>query len=138
MRKNISQIDDLKKICEQLTHSFCFPQIVLLVGDLGVGKTQTVKFMLEALGCKKEEVSSPAYSLIHLYQHKDLNIAHVDLYRLDQGGDIESTGFWDIFTSCQIVFIEWADKMQDPLPDWNQLTLRFSFEDKDKRFLEVS
>lgn len=87
--------------------------IVLLCGPMGVGKTQFIRFCAKALGC--EQVCSPSFSIINFYESLDQkNIAHVDLYRLENDDDLESSGFWDLFLQPQgIVFIEWADRLED-------------------------
>ena len=133
--KNVSEIKDLKNLSETLVKSFKQPQIVLLKGDLGSGKTQMVRFMCLALGVSSNEIQSPSFSFINQYKtnkENDLPVYHVDLFRLKEEGSLEQKGFWDIFNEpCKVVFIEWSDSLKEPLPEWP--TLSFTFEVLDKK-----
>lgn len=129
--KNISNISNLKILSHQFIKKFQNPQLVLLQGVLGSGKSQIVRFMCEALGC--QDVHSPAFTLINTYKK---GITHIDLYRLKNREDLESTGFWDVFTYSHLVFIEWADLLEEDLPPWPTLFLNFEFSSDGQRFLK--
>lgn len=129
--KNISHINNLKDLAHQFIKKFKTPQLVLLQGTLGSGKSQMVKFMCEALGCS--EAHSPAFTLINTYGK---GISHIDLYRLEGREDLESTGFWDVFAHSHLVFIEWADLLEESLPSWPTLSLVFEFSPEGQRFLK--
>jgi tRNA threonylcarbamoyladenosine biosynthesis protein TsaE len=89
--------------------------LILMSGTLGSGKTLWVRSVVEALGGKW--VSSPSFAVIQHYQTKAGPVDHVDLYRLKNDQDIESTGFWDLFQNpAAIVFIEWAERI--PSEHW--------------------
>ncbi len=110
--------------------------LVLLSGDLGVGKTFFVQTVIQLLG--EEKVLSPTFSLINNYQTKSFEkIYHVDLYRLKDDEDLESTGFWDLFNDKKaLVFIEWADRLKiSQLPlDWKKIQIHIQQkEDRDSR-----
>ena len=97
---------------------------VLLSGNLGVGKTFFVQTVIRLLG--GEKVFSPTYSLINNYQTKSFEkVYHVDLYRLKDDEDLESTGFWDLFNDKALVFIEWADRLNlSRLPlEWKKIQI---------------
>lgn len=90
------------------------PCVVLLDGDLGAGKTQTVRFFLEALGLKG--AASPTFAIHHEYPSKAGPIDHVDLYRVKSDADLEATGFWDLFSRDDgFVFIEWASRLPEDI-----------------------
>ena len=138
---DITDIKKLKQLSLHLADLLAPAHIVLLEGPLGAGKTQMIRFMVEALGVKEQGISSPAFSLINVYKNsKDRDIYHLDLFRLNTPEELESTGFWDIFSSPSIVFIEWADKLQKKeLPfDWKKLSLKFQFTDKNQRLLSYA
>lgn len=110
--KQVSSKDELKGIYQQLVSNFKDRTLVLLMGEVGVGKTTSVQLFSDILGCK--EVASPSFAIHHRYETSDdKNIDHLDLYRLKDDDDLESTGFWDLFMQKQsIIMIEWADRLE--------------------------
>ena len=100
--------------------------LVLLEGPMGVGKTQWVNFLLQELGV--DEVCSPTFAIHNMYQLSDgSSVDHLDLYRLRDDEDLESTGFWDLFSRPRgLVLIEWGDMLDsDFLPmQWKRLRLK--------------
>lgn len=93
------------------------PQWILLVGDLGAGKTTFAKGLIGGLGSAPEdEVSSPTFSLIHEYDGPP-KVYHIDLYRLDRVPELETLGLDDIWDEPAVVLIEWGEKFADQFPD---------------------
>lgn len=91
--------------------------LVLLEGPVGAGKTELVRSVSLALGAEAEDIASPSYGILHSYQtaksERISQVEHVDLYRLEDEEDLESTGFWDLFSAKDsVVFIEWADRLE--------------------------
>ena len=92
------------------------PQIVLLAGDLGAGKTTLAKGFISGLGaCPPEDVLSPTFSLVHEYEG-DPKVYHIDLYRLDRLPEFETLGLDDLWDEDAIVLIEWGEKFSGQLP----------------------
>ena len=92
------------------------PQWILLVGDLGAGKTTLTKGLIAGLGsASADEVLSPTFSLIHEYKGPP-KVYHIDLYRLDRVPELETLGLDDIWDEPAIVLIEWGEKFVDQLP----------------------
>ena len=129
--ENINRLNRLETLAHHLVKKFKTPQLVLLQGVLGSGKSQMVRFMCEALNCP--DAHSPAFTLINTYKG---GITHIDLYRLKGREDLESTGFWDVFVHSSLVFIEWADLLEEDLPSWPTLFLNFEFSSEGQRFLK--
>ena len=92
--------------------------VVLLIGNLGAGKTTLAKGIVEAWdAATAEEVSSPTFTLIHQYgAADDAPVYHVDLYRLDEAREVENLGLEDLFASGALVLLEWAERFPDLLP----------------------
>ncbi len=114
MKKEMT-LEELKQWIPQLVKDFSDKQLILLSGSLGAGKTAFTKAVLEFLGCA--EASSPTYSLIHEYDVPRLtNCFHVDLYRIEDEDDLQSSGFWEIFTNPSgLIFVEWSDRVATEL-----------------------
>jgi tRNA threonylcarbamoyladenosine biosynthesis protein TsaE len=92
------------------------PGVMLLIGELGAGKTTLAKGVASALGAAApEDVSSPTFPLIHEYGEPPL-VYHIDLYRLDTLEETASLGLGDIFARPALVLLEWAERFPSLLP----------------------
>ena len=112
------------------------PQIVLLIGDLGAGKTTLAKGLISGLGtCQPEDVLSPTFSLVHEYEG-DPKVYHIDLYRLDRVPEFETLGLDDLWDEHAIVLIEWGEKFSDQLPG-PRMEIRISDGGDDNREISV-
>ncbi len=99
--KNIDE-KDLKNLVENLVKCLKGNEIFLLIGDLGAGKTTFVKHLVSFIDEElKNEVNSPTFVVMNVYESKNLNIYHIDLYRVK---DFDLT---DIIGNG-LIFIEWA------------------------------
>ena len=137
--KNIKNLKELKNNCVKLAKELAIPQLILLKGPLAVGKSQMIRYMVEALGFPKEQICSPTFSLINVYKKPNKEfIYHVDLFRLKNETELETTAFWDIFYLETMVFIEWPELIKEKLPPlWNKLYIELSFSnDQESRILK--
>lgn len=90
--------------------------IVLLIGNLGAGKTTLAKGIVEGLGAAStDDVSSPTFTLIHEYGG-DHPVYHVDLYRLETPAEVATLGLDEIFDREAVVLIEWGERFPDLMP----------------------
>jgi len=93
-------------------------EVVLLKGELGAGKTLFTKGVAEALGFDSEEVTSPSFTLVNIYEGR-LKIYHIDLYRLNAGATAGYAVDLDELLTDEraVIIIEWADRLDNfPLP----------------------
>ena len=87
------------------------PKLVLLRGELGAGKTTLVKGIAEAFhAAAQEDVTSPTFTLVHEYRGPQVNLYHVDLYRIDTARELETLGLDDLAADDAILLVEWGDK----------------------------
>ena len=124
---DVSHLGALKEYASSLSSRLKERQILLLEGPVGAGKTQLTYFLVEALG--GGEVSSPSFAIHNCYPLNKFDIDHVDLYRLRDDEDIESTGFWDLFEKEKgLIIIEWPSKINraDIPTYWDQKCIKFS------------
>jgi tRNA threonylcarbamoyladenosine biosynthesis protein TsaE len=92
------------------------PGAVLLIGDLGAGKTTLAKGIVGGLNATPaDDVSSPTFTLIHQYGDAAL-VYHIDLYRLDEQRQVENLGLDDLFSSGSVILLEWAERFPRLLP----------------------
>jgi tRNA threonylcarbamoyladenosine biosynthesis protein TsaE len=92
------------------------PGAVLLIGNLGTGKTTLAKGIVGGLNATPpDEVSSPTFTLIHQYGDA-APVYHIDLYRLDEQPEVENLGLDDLFNSGSVVLLEWAERFPALLP----------------------
>lgn len=92
------------------------PGAVLLIGDLGAGKTTLAKGIVEGLDAgPASEVSSPTFALIHQYGDGK-PVYHIDLYRLDDERQVERLGLDELFAGGSVVLMEWAERFPALLP----------------------
>jgi len=104
--------DDTARVAASLAATLGPGSVVLLYGDLGVGKTAFVRGMAPALGIDPDAISSPTFALVQPYAGSRGTLLHVDLYRLE-GAEVDDLGL-DDFACGAVMVVEWADRMPRP------------------------
>jgi tRNA threonylcarbamoyladenosine biosynthesis protein TsaE len=110
--------------------------VVGLTGDLGAGKTRLVQGAAAALGVE-DQVVSPTFMLVREYEGVDVDVHHVDAYRLSGPAELEDVGLDEVLAPDAVVFVEWADQVAAVLPD-NWLELRLEVGGGDERRIAVA
>jgi tRNA threonylcarbamoyladenosine biosynthesis protein TsaE len=91
------------------------PVLVLLLGDLGAGKTTLTKGIVAGLGAAtEEEVTSPTFTMIHEYgpaRDGGARVYHVDLYRVETARELETLGLEDLLAERAVVIVEWGERL---------------------------
>ena len=91
-------------------------QIYTLTGDLGVGKTVVTQGVAAGLGIT-EPVNSPTFTIIQEYEDGRLPFYHFDVYRIGDLEEMEEIGYDDYFFGKGICLIEWAELIEEILPE---------------------
>ncbi|HJQ79471.1 MAG TPA: tRNA (adenosine(37)-N6)-threonylcarbamoyltransferase complex ATPase subunit type 1 TsaE [Lacipirellulaceae bacterium] len=91
--------------------------VVALVGTLGAGKTRLVQAVATALGVAPGNVTSPTFVLVNEYTGGRVPVYHFDTYRLKNEHEFLDLGPDEYFNSNGLVFVEWADRVTEFLPD---------------------
>lgn len=114
-----------------------FPNMVIcLQGDLGSGKTVFTKGFASSLGID-EVVTSPTFNIIKEYTTGEMDLYHMDVYRLD--GKVDDLGIEDYFSKNGIVIIEWSDMIKDYLPEERlDIKIKISEESEDTRIILIT
>jgi tRNA threonylcarbamoyladenosine biosynthesis protein TsaE len=96
---------------EIMTELLLAPKLVVLRGELGMGKTTLVRGMAAALGADADQVTSPTFTLVHEYKGRKTRLIHLDLYRLETEDELETVGLWEMADAPDVlVMVEWGDK----------------------------
>ncbi|MCR5607462.1 MAG: tRNA (adenosine(37)-N6)-threonylcarbamoyltransferase complex ATPase subunit type 1 TsaE [Lachnospiraceae bacterium] len=90
--------------------------VYCLIGDLGVGKTVFTQGFAKGLGID-EPVSSPTFTIIQEYYQGRLPLYHFDVYRIEDVTEMYELGYEDYFYGDGVCFIEWANLIEEVLPD---------------------
>ncbi len=90
-------------------------RLVLLQGDLGAGKTTLVKGIAEELDAAEEmEVTSPTFTLVHEYHGPQVNIYHIDLYRIEKRRELDTLGIHELLAEDgNLLLVEWGEKFPE-------------------------
>lgn len=108
--------------------------VLVLDGDLGAGKTTFTKGLAKGLAIP-DIIKSPTFTIIHEHHDGRLPLYHMDAYRLENGGG-EDLGLEEYFDSDGVSVVEWAEFVEDELPD-DFLAIHFKrTADENKRILE--
>ena len=108
--------------------------IICLIGELGSGKTIFTKGFASGLGIE-ENITSPTFNIIKEYTSGEMNLYHMDVYRLE--GDTSELGLEDYLNKDGVVIIEWADMIASELPE-ERLEIKFKITGEEKRSLTIT
>ena len=92
-------------------------EIFTLNGDLGTGKTVFTQGFAKGLGIN-EPVSSPTFTIIQEYEEGRLPFYHFDVYRIGDPEEMDELGYEDYFFGEGVCLIEWADLIEELIPDY--------------------
>jgi tRNA threonylcarbamoyladenosine biosynthesis protein TsaE len=108
---------------------------LLLIGNLGAGKTTLAKGIVKGLGAAApDEVSSPTFTIIHEY---GANVYHIDLYRLQRPQELATLGLEEIFDRDAIVLVEWGERFLEAMPR-DRIEIRISSIEENDRIIAVT
>ena len=119
IKYNLEDVDDVaRKLIKSVTS-----KVLLINGEMGVGKTTLIKAVVKALG-SKDEVSSPTFSLVNEYENGTDYIYHFDLYRVKTIEELFDFGIEEYLHSDSWCLIEWPELVKDYLnSDYNEINL---------------
>ena len=140
-RINISEEIKTKSIAEIFSNNIKVGDTIFLRGELGVGKTTFIRYLINFLQRQNNqsitEISSPTFNLVHEYQLGSLVIKHYDLYRINDEKELANIGIYED-NPDEITLIGWPEKMKKYKTN-NILDLNFEYGDEyKKRFLTIS
>ena len=128
----IKSLDHLKLISNKIADRLSEKDCILLIGEIGVGKTTFTRNLINYLqkreGISETEVLSPTFNLLYEYDIKNFKVMHYDLYRIKNKKELDQLGiFKEDLNSIKI--IEWPELVETNLG--NRLELRLNYSNKE-------
>ena len=138
---DISKLETTKKFADILSNNIFKGDIILFYGEVGVGKTTFIKFLINSLLKKDKkdisEITSPTFSLMNQYKLNKYDIHHYDLYRLNNEKDILSLNIFEDYFN-KVILIEWPEILGKLKPR-NTIDINFEYgENFNSRYLTIS
>lgn len=132
----LNNISELSVVAKELIKNFANNTVIAFYGSMGVGKTTLIKEICYQLGVK-DMVNSPSFAIINEYETSlGVPIYHFDFYRLKNIDEAYNIGVVDYLYSGNLCFLEWAEKIENILPD-DILKINIEVVDK-KRIINIS
>ena len=137
---NISEEKDTKSVAEKFSKLIKKGDFILLSGNLGVGKTTFVKYIINSIQKtnkqKISEVTSPTFNIINEYQIKKILIKHYDLYRIKNKTELNNLGIQENLND-QITLVEWPQVVKK-IKIKNSINLIFEYKKNyTERYLSI-
>ena len=132
-------VDDTRSIAGALAGVARRGDLIVLAGDMGVGKTAFAQGFGRALGVT-EPITSPTFTLVHSYPCGKLTLHHADLYRLDRMAEVTDLALLELAEFGGIVLVEWGDVARAAFGEHLEVRLEIDPDDDDLdlRCLEIS
>ena len=109
-------IDETRAFARDFAKHLHAPVTVALHGDLGVGKSEIARTIIQTLCGQDTVVPSPTFTLVQTYVVGDKKISHFDLYRIGDPAELVEIGL-DYAIQNDITLIEWPDIAEHMLPE---------------------
>ena len=111
--------------------------VVALIGELGSGKTCFTGGLASGLGVGENYIiTSPTFTLVNEYPGR-CTLYHLDVYRLNDSGQLHDLGYDEFLAEGGVVVIEWADKITSAVPE-NAIKVHFKYLDERRRNITIS
>ena len=111
----LKSIKDTQNFSKNISKMISAGDIIFLYGEIGVGKTTFVRFVINYLenknGIKNSEVLSPTFNIVYDYDVGNIKILHYDLFRLKNYKDISQLGMFETSQDC-IKIVEWPELIE--------------------------
>jgi len=126
---DLSSLKDTKKLSEKISKIIKVDDIIFLYGEIGVGKTTFVRFLINQLEVvnkiNKSDILSPTFNIVYDYEIKKIKILHFDLYRLKKYKDILELGMFEK-SENNITIVEWPELIEPKPQDRIDIFFEYS------------
>ncbi len=128
--------EETVRLGERLARKLPARAVILLIGNLGAGKTTLAKGIVSGLGAASaDEVASPTFTLIHEYGNG--RVYHIDLYRMEDAREVATLGLEDVFDREAVVLVEWGERFPHLMPP-ERMEIRIETGENDEREFAVT
>jgi tRNA threonylcarbamoyladenosine biosynthesis protein TsaE len=132
IRLHTASVEETRRVAGRLAEVLTAGDLILLVGDLGAGKTAFVQGLAAALDVQ-EPVTSPTFTLAHRYQGNGLRVHHLDVYRLESPDEAIDLGLAELLDDEAVTVVEWGDRLRPALPaELLEISFHFGEGDDDR------
>lgn len=108
--------EETQAVAKKLAAQLSAGDVLAMIGNLASGKTTFTQGLTSHYEVT-EYALSPTFTYINEYHGKELDIIHIDAYRLNTGEELISMGIWEYYESNSIIIIEWADIVASAIPE---------------------
>ena len=126
---HLKSLEDTQNFSENISKKISAGDIIFLYGEIGVGKTTFVRFLINYIESKNRiknsEVLSPTFNIVYDYDVGDTKILHYDLYRLKNYKDISQLGMFETSKS-HIKIVEWPELIESKPNDRIEILFKYS------------
>ena len=126
---NLNSLKDTKKLSKKLSKIIKHGDTIFLYGEIGVGKTTFVRFLINQLEVenriKKSDILSPTFNIVYDYEIKKTKIQHYDLYRIKKYKDILELGMFENLRN-NIIIVEWPELIEPKPQDRIDIFFEYS------------
>ncbi len=132
MQRTTTDVDGTRAIAAEVAAVTVAGDLIVLLGDLGAGKTAFVKGLVAALG-SPDPVTSPTFTIAQRYDGGRLTVHHLDAYRLAGPEEAADLALDELLDDDAVTVIEWGDRLQGILPvDRLEIAIAFGAGDDDR------
>ena len=131
---NLSSENSTKDLANQIISKIKVGDIIFFYGEMGVGKTTFIKYLINAFqkknNIKLSEVTSPTFNLLNEYEINQVKINHYDLFRLKSVEEVKNLNLFESYSKA-ITLIEWPQIIKEKPK--NLIEFKFNYEDDHKK-----
>ena len=125
----LKSLKDTQNFSKNISKIISGRDIIFLYGEIGVGKTTFVRFLINYLeskkGIKNNDILSPTFNIVFDYDVGEIKILHYDLYRLNNYKDISQLGMFETSQDC-IKIVEWPELIESKPKDRIDILFQYS------------
>lgn len=114
-RLEINDEEAMRRLGQVIGETALVGHVFAMDGDLGAGKTTLTQGIAKGLNIK-EQVSSPTFTIMQVYDSGRLPLMHMDAYRIESLQELDDLGYEEYFYSEYVVAVEWAEKVREIVP----------------------